>query len=791
MATSTNYFKQEIKNYVLNNFDKNSKILDIGAGSGTYSNLLSPEGYKNIDAVEIYEKHIEGYNLEQKYNQVFRGNVCDLGINFSNYDLIILGDVLEYIDKREAKKLIEKIGNVPTIISVSLESEQNKEYENEKRLQLDITLDIFLERFDSYNPFCLRFDYGVFINKENKIVYTETGEKDLPEQYLKKLKMINSESKIQNIEEIPQEKPSIEKKANKTTIVTGLWNLGRANISESLSRKYEDYLKTFSKLMETDVNMYIFCDPSDEDFIWQHRNKENTVVNKMSLNDLLSWFEFTNLTNQIRTNETWLSQSGWLRESPQATLEGYNPLVMSKMFMLNNVTIWNPFNSENFFWIDAGITNTVHYGYFTHDNVFDNLSNFLDINCDFMFISYPYVGGTEIHGFDRDAIAKYSQTGYVDYVCRGGFFGGKKEKINEVNGKYYWYLSKSLNEGFMGTEESVFTILSHLDDSIYRFEIQDNGLIWPFFEELKKYKNVILSKNEPPTPEPDPSFLLDKVFEVKPITSRKNQEETALYVIGFNSPNQFKTLIHSMMFYDKSFIDKTKKYLLNNSTDLSTTEQYEALCKSYGFEHVKKDNLGITGGRQWIADHFNESGHKYCMFFEDDMFFHSDRVGYCRNGFNRYVPNLYDKVLSIMKKERFDFLKFNFSEFFGDNGTQWSWYNVPQVVREAEFPEKTKLPTQGLDPDAPRTEFKNIRSVDGLSYITGDIYYSNWPQIMSKEGNKKCFIDTKFQFPYEQTIMSFIFQETKKGVIKPGILLLTPTEHNRFDHYDASLRKEC
>ena len=245
------------------------------------------------------------------------------------------------------------------------------------------------------------------------------------------------------------------------------------------------------------------------------------------------------------------------------------------------------------------------------------------------------------------------------------------------------------------------------------------------------------------------------------------------------------------MFYDKNFIDKPKKYLLDNSTDLSTTEQYVALCKSYGFEHIKKDNIGITGGRQWIAEHFEQSSHKYYMFFEDDMFFHSDKTGICRNGFNRYTPNLFDKVLRIIKSEKFDFLKFNFSEFFGDNGTQWAWYNVPQVVREAEFPERTKLPQQGLDPNAPRTNFKNIRSIDGLSYITGDVYYSNWPQIVSKEGNRKCFIDTKFQFPYEQTVMSFIFQETRKGVINPGILLLTPTEHNRFEHYDGSLRKEC
>ena len=38
--------------------------------------------------------------------------------------------------------------------------------------------------------------------------------------------------------------------------------------------------------------------------------------------------------------------------------------------------------------------------------------------------------------------------------------------------------------------------------------------------------------------------------------------------------------------------------------------------------------------------------------------------------------------------------------------------------------------------------------------------------------------------------MSYAFQETIKGNIKPGILLLTPTEHNRFDFYDGNLRKE-
>jgi hypothetical protein len=38
--------------------------------------------------------------------------------------------------------------------------------------------------------------------------------------------------------------------------------------------------------------------------------------------------------------------------------------------------------------------------------------------------------------------------------------------------------------------------------------------------------------------------------------------------------------------------------------------------------------------------------------------------------------------------------------------------------------------------------------------------------------------------------MSHIYQETIKGKINSGLLLLTPIEHNRFDHYDGSLRKE-
>jgi hypothetical protein len=224
---------------------------------------------------------------------------------------------------------------------------------------------------------------------------------------------------------------------------------------------------------------------------------------------------------------------------------------------------------------------------------------------------------------------------------------------------------------------------------------------------------------------------------------------------------------------------------------LATTDEYLKICEEFGFEHIKKDNIGITGGRQFIAEHFNETELDYMYFFEDDMFFYRGENNVCRNGFNRKVSNLYQKSLEIINKENFDFLKLNFSEFYGDNSTQWSWYNVPQNFRQSNWPNNPKLPEFGLDPNAPKTKFEFIKSHKNLPYAGGEIFLCNWPILLSKEGNFKCYIETKFQHPFEQTIMSHCFQETIKGNITPGILLITPTEHDRFEHYDSSLRKEC
>lgn len=557
---------------------------------------------------------------------------------------------------------------------------------------------------------------------------------------------------------------------NKITLVTGLWDINRSELTQGWSRPFSFYIEKFEQLLKVDENLIVFGEEKLSSIVWANREPKNTQF----IQRPKDWFIANNyypLIQKIRKTPEWLNQAGWLKDSTQAQLEMYNPLVMSKMFLLNDARIMDKFGSEHLYWIDAGITNTVHPGYFTHDHVMDKI---VKINNNFTFVCFPYEANTEVHGFSYSELCKLAKT-KTNKVARGGFFGGPISTIEVANNIYYSLLIDTLSKGLMGTEESLFTLMIYKHPELFEYaEIEGNGLIGTYFENVKN-DNVQLKRE------------LSKSAQ---ISGKQFTDKSALYVLTFNSPKQFATLIKSMQEYDPELLTKTTKFLLDNSTDSNTFTEYAKLCQEHGFEHIKKDNLGICGGRQFIAEHFDKTDLEYMMFFEDDMFFYPHPGKVCKNGFNRYVEKFYNKVMKIMAKESYDFLKFSFTEFYGNNSTQWSWYNVPQHKREEYWPDYCKLPEHGTDPNSPKTFFNYIKSLDGLPYAEGEVYYCNWPQIVSKEGNKKMFLDTTWAHPFEQTWMSHMYQLTTEGKLHPALLLLSPTEHDRFEHYAAGQRKE-
>lgn len=566
--------------------------------------------------------------------------------------------------------------------------------------------------------------------------------------------------------------PQVDDTNKELTVVTGLWDINRAG------RSFDHYIENFNKFLEMPVNMFIYVPKDLEHLVWEKRSRSNTHVRVFELEDIKNNFyqPFWDKTQEIRTNPEWLNQAGWLAGSPQASNEWYNPIVQSKMFMLHDAKILNVFDTDYFIWLDAGITNTVYEKYFTDNKCLDKLIPHLNT---FLFLSYPYQADSEIHGFDFKAINKYARE-EVKYVCRGGLFGGHKDFLSQANGTYYHLLQDTLASGYMGTEESLFSVMAHLEPHIYRrYALDENGLIVKFIQDLMD-DNVRLENNG------GRAHVLPKgVYN-------PNTSKTSLYMLTFNFPEQIEHTVATWEANSPDWMSKPRKILLDNSTDESARIKNQELAVKYNFEYIPMEgNVGINGGRLFAAKHFQESDSDYYFFFEDDMGLHSNsEQGFCRNGFKNYIPDLYRKVHDIMAKEDFDFLKLSFTEVYMDNNIQVSWYNVPQSFRNFMWPDYDQLPISGLDPYAPRTKFDKIDVHNELSYISGEIYYANWPMIVSKKGNQKMFLDVQWEHPFEQTWMSYMFQETVKGNIKPAVLLASPVLHNRIVYYKPEERRE-
>lgn len=108
MPYSSNIFDSEIHNLFSRvNF---LKVLDIGPGAGKYADAIrerKPETY--IECIEIDSEYVEQFDLHKKYNKVSIMNCIDL-INPEYYDmqfdLIILGDVIEHLRKSDGIDLL-------------------------------------------------------------------------------------------------------------------------------------------------------------------------------------------------------------------------------------------------------------------------------------------------------------------------------------------------------------------------------------------------------------------------------------------------------------------------------------------------------------------------------------------------------------------------------------------------------------------------------------------------------------------------------------------------------------
>lgn len=248
------------------------------------------------------------------------------------------------------------------------------------------------------------------------------------------------------------------------TFVTGLWEIGRGSMNNTSenhdwNRSFEKYTNHLKTLLSTGLKFVVYGDTIVEDVVKKY---VNAIFIEYKKEEFYSC-AFYDKVDSIRTSKEWYDQptAQWLKSSPQAQLPLYATIQFNKMYFIQKAIAINPYKSKHFYWLDAGITKN-------HDmlllrNMLPKLSTYTK----FIFFSHLYRDNTEIHGFLREGAHRYCNLPFVERIMKGFFFGGSVSQFDDILSLYNNILYKSLEEGYLGLDETIFTIMSYQKPELF------------------------------------------------------------------------------------------------------------------------------------------------------------------------------------------------------------------------------------------------------------------------------------------------------------------------------------
>jgi len=164
LGVSFSWGKRSVANYLKKIFPYGSPALDIGAGAGNYHFFLG--NHFNMDAIEIFEPTIKAAELELKYRTVFCTDIRNF-IYTINYDLIIMGDIIEHLPISDAQEVIKEALNhcLSLLVAVPYLYKQGQLGGNihEIHIQDDLTPILVKERYPSLSCLINNEVYGYYL----------------------------------------------------------------------------------------------------------------------------------------------------------------------------------------------------------------------------------------------------------------------------------------------------------------------------------------------------------------------------------------------------------------------------------------------------------------------------------------------------------------------------------------------------------------------------------------------------------------------------------------------------
>lgn len=229
------------------------------------------------------------------------------------------------------------------------------------------------------------------------------------------------------------------------TLVTALYDINRGK--EGDGRNFDEYLSWFEKTLKVKSPMVVFVDENLEEFVKEHRQNLPTKIITQPLEEVPYYFLKDDI-QKVLDDENYKSKIG-APQRVECKMSLYNVIIYSKFPWIKRVIEENPFGSEYFMWIDAGLSR-----FFEQHDV--NTQN-----------PYPSKSAIESLLENKDSVLIHASMSYYSDLVNA-------EKCTE---EYFWDARTWIMAGLWGGGAKVLTEFCDMIDEVLREKMLKNNVI--------------------------------------------------------------------------------------------------------------------------------------------------------------------------------------------------------------------------------------------------------------------------------------------------------------------------
>lgn len=232
-----------------------------------------------------------------------------------------------------------------------------------------------------------------------------------------------------------------------TTLVTALYDIKRENW-DGFNRNLDQYKEWMKGMLSFDSPMIVYVEEQDVAFVKEQR------ASKMNKTKIIA-LPFENLY----TNKLWgdrikkvMASEEFLKDQtvpthPQISQPNYNILMHEKVQFVKRAVEENPFNTDHFMWVDAGIFHMSNRKDVLGQR-FPRHQKFLDDKMHFIAVEQPTAADLELEKFFKGHNVRIIGTSWI----------GHKDAILEFERGYSELMAITLANGLMDQDQSYLTV---------------------------------------------------------------------------------------------------------------------------------------------------------------------------------------------------------------------------------------------------------------------------------------------------------------------------------------------